>query len=97
MYLIVAVQVAIMGAIVATQELNIALDSGAGVDVELSGANAAKDPFRGAHVSGHSALDLDGRAAALPARRLCPGEHVLVFFSVEIGRASCRERVCQYV
>lgn len=86
MYLIVAVQVAIMGAIVATQELNIALDSGAGVDVELSGANAAKDPFRGAHVSGHSALDLDGRAAALPARRLRPGEHVLVFFSVEEGR-----------
>lgn len=86
MYLIVAVQVAIMGAIVASQEINIALDSGAGVDVELTGARAVKDPFRGAHVSGHSALDLDGRAAALPSGRLKPGEHVLVFFSAEDGQ-----------
>lgn len=86
MYLIIVVQVAIMGIIVASQEINIALDSGVGVDVELTGARAAKDPFRGAHVSGHSALDLDGRAAALPADRLKPGEHVLVFFSVEDGQ-----------
>jgi hypothetical protein len=86
MYLIVALQVAIMGAIVASQELNMALDSAVGVDIELTGARAAKDPFRGAHVSGHSALDLDGRAAAAPADRLRPGEHVLVFFLVEDGR-----------
>ncbi|HMH52322.1 MAG TPA: hypothetical protein VK548_18935 [Candidatus Acidoferrum sp.] len=93
MYLIIAVQLAIMAFIVASQEMNIALDSGTGVEVELAGARASKDPFRGAHVSGHSALDLDGRAAAVPARPLHPGEHVLVFFSVEEGRRPRISRV----
>lgn len=85
MYLIVAAQVAILAAIVVPQELNIALDSGVTVDIEVAQAHVRTDPFRGAYVSGRSALDLDGRTAMLPRERLRPGEHVLVFFTPEAG------------
>lgn len=86
MYLVVGAQVMILGWIVATQEVNRALDSSAPVDLEISQAYARKDPFRGASVSGHPALDLDGEKATVPPRRLTPGERVLVFFAVEPGR-----------
>jgi len=85
MYLLVGVQVLALGALVAWQEINIALDPGVGVDLEIADAQARKDPFRGAYVSGRSTLDLAGRTAALPAERLRPGEKVLVFFAVEAG------------
>jgi len=86
MYLLVGVQVLALGALVAWQEVNIALDAGIGVDLEIADAQARKDPFRGASVSGRSTLDLAARTAALPAERLRPGERVLVFFAVEAGR-----------
>ncbi len=85
MYLLVAAQVLVLGAIVTWQEVNRALDSGVGVDLEIVQARAHKDPFRGAHVAGQSALDLDGRTAAVP-EGLKAGDRVLVFFAVEAGR-----------
>ncbi len=92
MYLIVGVQVLILGAIVASQEINRALDSSVPVDLEISQAQARKDPFRGASVSGQPALDLDGTNATVPAERFQPGERVLVFFAREPGR---RPRITQ--
>ncbi|MBI2116445.1 MAG: hypothetical protein HYT85_15375, partial [candidate division NC10 bacterium] len=92
MYLIVGVQVLILGAIVASQEINRALDSSLPVDLEISQAQARKDPFRGAAVSGQPALDLDGTNATVPAERFQPGERVLVFFAREPGR---RPRITQ--
>lgn len=93
MYLLVGCQMLVLGAIVVPQELNLAFDTGTGVDLEITGAQALKDPFRGAYISGRSALDLDGAKAALPAERLRPGDEVLVFFAVEAGRRPRIERV----
>ncbi len=93
MYLVLGCQMLFLGAIVVPQELNLALDTGPGVDLEIADAQALKDPFRGAYISGRSALDLDGTKAALPAERLRPGDHVLVFFTVEAGRRPRIERV----
>ncbi len=86
MYLLVGLQMLVLATIVASHELNIALDSGLAVDVEVAQARARKDPFRGAYVSGSPALDLDGRAAALPSAPLQPGDRVIVFCTVEAGR-----------
>jgi hypothetical protein len=86
MYAIVAAQLVVLGAMVAPHELNMALDPGPTVDVEIVQARASKDPFRGAYVSGRSALDLDGRTVPLPAAGLRPGERVLVTFAVEPSR-----------
>jgi hypothetical protein len=83
MYVIVGLEVLVLSSIVGSQELNRALDSEPGVDLELVRARARKDPFRGAYVWGESALDLDGRQVALPPERLQPGDEVLVFFAVE--------------
>ncbi|MEK6717757.1 MAG: hypothetical protein AABZ16_09730, partial [candidate division NC10 bacterium] len=92
MYLIVAIQVLILGGIVASQEINRALDSSVRVDLEISQAQARKDPFRGASVSGQPALNLDGTNATVPPERFQPGERVLVFFAIEPGR---RPRITQ--
>ena len=92
MYLIVAIQVLILGGIVASQEINRALDSSVRVDLEISQAQARKDPFRGASVSGQPALNLDGTNATVPPERFQPGERVLVFFATEPGR---RPRITQ--
>ncbi len=86
MYAIVGIQVLVLAAIVASQEVNRALDSGAVVELEISQAHARTDPFRGAAVSGLPVLDLDGKNATLPAERLQPGKKVLVFFRMEPGR-----------
>lgn len=86
MYLIVGLEMMVLSSIVASQELNRALDSEPGIDLEIVRARAHKDPFRGAYVSGASALDLDGRQVALPSKRLEPGDKVLVFFAVEPPR-----------
>jgi hypothetical protein len=83
MYVIVGLEMLILSSIVGSQELNRALDSEPGVDLEIVRARARKDPFRGAYVWGESALDLDGRQAALPPERLRPGDKVLVFFAAE--------------
>lgn len=86
MYLIVGFEMLVLSSIVASQELNRTLDSEPGIDLEIVRARARKDPFRGAYVSGDSALDLDGRDAAVPPDRLRPGDKVLVFFAVEPPR-----------
>lgn len=86
MYLIVGLQVLILGAIVAWQEVNRLLDSSPAADLEIPEAHAQKDPFRGAFISGQPALDLDGAGAALPSGKLQPGEKVLVYFAVEPGK-----------
>lgn len=86
MYLIVGLQVLILGAIVASQEVNRLLDSGPAVDLEIPEAHAQKDPFRGAFIFGQPALDLGGAGVGLPPGRLQPGEKVLVFFAVEPGK-----------
>lgn len=86
MFLIVGIQILILAAIVASQEINRLLDSSLAVDLEIPQAYARKDPFRGASVSGQPALDLEGPNAVLPPERLQPGERVLVFFAVEPGR-----------
>lgn len=86
MYLVVGLEMLVLSSIVASQELNRALDSEPGVDLEIVRARARKDPFRGAYVSGESALDLDGRDATLPPERLQPGDRVLVYFDVEPAR-----------
>jgi hypothetical protein len=85
MYGLVAAQLVVLAAIIAPQELNMALDGGPTVDVEVLHARAAKDSFRGAYVSGQSALDLEASAAPLPAG-LRAGNRVVVAFAVEPGR-----------
>jgi hypothetical protein len=85
MYGLVAAQLVVLAAIIAPQELNMALDSGPTIDVEVLHARAAKDSFRGAYVSGRSALDLEASAAPLPAG-LRAGDRVLVVFAVQPGR-----------
>ena len=86
MYAIVAAQLLVLAAIVAPEELNMALDPGPTVDVEIAQARASKDPFRGAYVSGQSSLDLDGRTVPLPADGLRPGERVVVTFALDPNR-----------
>jgi hypothetical protein len=86
MSVIVAAQLLFLAAIVAPQELNMALDRGPAVELEIIQARPFKDPFRGAYVSGQSSLDLDGRAVVLPADGLRPGDRVLVAFAVEPNR-----------
>lgn len=93
MSLVVGLQMLVLVMIVGSQELNIALDSGAAVDLEVVHAYARKDPFRGAYVSGESALDLYGKTAELPAEPLRPGDKVLVVFAVEKGRRPRLARV----
>ena len=85
MYGLVAAQLVVLAVIIAPHELNMALDAGPTVDIEVLHARAARDPFRGAHVSGQSALDLDGSTAVLPAG-LRAGERVQVAFAVHSGR-----------
>ncbi len=87
MYALVAAQVVVLAAIVAPHELNMVLDRGPTVDVDVFQARGANDPFRGAHVSGRSALDLESSAAPLPAG-LRGGDRVLVVFAVQSGRRS---------
>jgi hypothetical protein len=85
LYLLVGLQLAFLGGIVAVHELNRVLDWGPGVSLEIPRANASKDPFRGAAVSGHPALDLHGTHVAVPAS-LAPGDAVLVFFATQSGK-----------
>ena len=85
MYALVAAQLVVLAGIVTPQELNIAFDNGATVDIEIVQARATRDPFRGAYVSGQSALDLDGSTAPLPAG-LRGGDRVVVVFAVQSGR-----------
>jgi len=82
LYVLVGLQLAFLGGIVAVHELNRALDWGPGVSLEIPRANASRDPFRGAAVSGHPALNLDGTHVAAPAG-LAPGDAVLVFFATQ--------------
>lgn len=93
MYLLVGLQMVVLSAMVASQELNMALDSGAAVDLEITQARARKDPFRGASVWGASALELDARDATVPAERLRRGDKVLVFFSTDASRRPFITRV----
>jgi hypothetical protein len=86
MYLIVALQVLILGVIVASQEINRLFDFTPAVDLEIPDAQAQKDPFRGVFIFGQPMLNLDGTGAALPSRQLQPGEKVLVFFAVTPGQ-----------
>ena len=85
-YLLVGIQVVILAAIVASQELNRALDTGPGVELEIPEAHARKDPFRGASVGGQVALSLEGGLAEVVGGPLTPGERVLVFFASDAGR-----------
>lgn len=85
LYVLVGLQLAFVGGIVAVHELNRALDWGPAVSLEIPRANASKDPFRGAAVSGHPALDLHGAHVAVPAG-LAPGGAVLVFFATQSGK-----------
>ena len=85
MYGLVAAQLLVLAVIVAPHELNMALDKGPAVDVEILHARAAKDPFRGAYVSGQSAMDVEAGHAPLPAG-LRAGDRVLVVFAVDRGR-----------
>jgi hypothetical protein len=80
MYLIVAVQCAVLLAMVALHELNRAFDSGPGVELEISQAYAQRNPFRGAAIHGRPALNLDGTDAAMPPDPLVPGDRVFVIF-----------------
>jgi hypothetical protein len=82
MYALVAAQLLVLAAIVGPQELNMALDASPAIDVEIINARASRDAFKGAHVRGESALDLEGRAAVLPAGGVRPGDRVLVTFAV---------------
>ena len=84
LYVLVGLQLALLGGIVAVHELNRALDLGPGVSLEIPRANASKDPFRGAAVSGYPALNLHGAHVAVPAG-LAPGDAVLVFFATQSG------------
>ena len=83
MYLLIGLQLMILGAIVVSQEINRLLDASPSVELEITQTYAQKDPFRGVSVSGRPALNLDGAKASLPPKRLEPGDKVLVFFSVE--------------
>ena len=83
MYLIIGLQLIILAAIVASQEINRLLDTSLSVELEITQTHAQKDPFRGASISGRPALDLDGAKAILPPQRLEAGDKVLVFFSVK--------------
>lgn len=85
-YLLVGLQVVVLAAIVAQQELNRALDTVPGVELEIPEAYASKDPFRGASVGGQVALNLEGGRTEVVGGRLTPGERVLVFFVKETGR-----------
>jgi hypothetical protein len=91
LYVLVALQFAFLGGIVAIHELNRALDWGPGVQLEIPEANAGNDPFRGPAVRGHPALNLDAAHVPVPAG-LAPGDAVLVFFAPEAGK---RPRVVQ--
>jgi len=84
LYVLVGLQLAFLGGIVAVHELNRALDWGPGASLEIPQADASKDPFRGAAVSGHPALNLDGTHVAVPAG-LAQGDAVLVFFATQSG------------
>ena len=85
MYGVVGLQLLILGAVVAFQEVNRFFDSSIPVELEIFQAQAKKDPFRGASVSGRPALNLEGTKAALPVLPLQPGEKVLAFFTAEPG------------
>jgi hypothetical protein len=87
MYLLVGIQVAVLAAIVGVQELNRALDSSPGAELEIKEAHAGKDPFRGASVSGQVVLNLNGLHAEVVGGRFTPGERVLAFFISEAGSA----------
>jgi hypothetical protein len=84
-YLLVGIQVAILGAVVGSQELNRMLDSGAAVELEIPEASAGKDPFRGASLSGQVRLNLNALHAEVIGGPLSPGEQVLAFFVIEAG------------
>jgi hypothetical protein len=86
MYAAIGAQLLVLASIVAPQELNMALDTGAAVDLDLVRARAARDSFRGAYVSGESALDLDGPSVVLPAAGFRPGERVTVLFTAQPER-----------
>ena len=91
LYVLVALQLAFLGGIVAVHELNRALDWGPGVQLEIPEVNASNDPFRGPAVRGYPALNLDGAHVEAPAGH-APGDAVLVFFAPESGQ---RPRVVQ--
>ena len=83
MFLVVGIQVLILAVIVASQEINRALDSSFPVELEVGQAYAQKDPFRGASISGRPALDLGVAKVSLPPTPLEAGDKVLAVFSVE--------------
>lgn len=83
MYLIIGLQLVILAAIVASQEINRLLDSSFAVELEITQTHAQKDPFRGASISGRPALDLESAKAIRSPRQFEPGDKVLVFFSAE--------------
>ena len=85
MYALVGAQLLVLGAIVAPQELNRALDAGPTADLEILQARAGKDAFRGAYVYGNSALDLDGATVPVPLG-LRSGDRVMVTFATQPGR-----------
>ena len=85
LYLLVGLQLAFLGGIVAVHELNRALDWGPAVRVELPEVTASNDPFQGPAVRGHPALSLDGTHVTVPAG-LAQGDAVLVFFAPESGK-----------
>ena len=72
LYVLVGLQLAFLGGLVAVHELNRALDWGPGVSLEIPQANASKDPFRGAAVSGYPTLNLDGTHLEIYATGLGP-------------------------
>lgn len=86
MYGVIGLQLLLLSAIVAFQEVNRSFDSSIPVELEIFQAQAQKDPFRGASVSGRAALDFEAGKAALPPGSLQPGEKVLVFFTIGAGR-----------
>ncbi len=85
LYVLVGLQLALLGGIVAIQELNRALDRGPGVPLEIPEAIASNDPFQGPALRGRPALSLEGKQVAVPAD-LSPGDAVLVFFAPESGK-----------
>jgi hypothetical protein len=85
MYGLVAAQLVVLAVIIAPQELNMALDAGPAVDVEILQSRGEKDPFRGSYVAGQTALDLEGSAVVLPAG-LRGGDRVLVTFTIQPGQ-----------
>lgn len=85
MYLIIGLQLVILAAIVASQEINRLLDTSLSIELELTQAHAQKDPFRGASISGRPALNLESAKAIVPPKQLEAGDKVLFFFSVKPG------------